>query len=143
MRLIGFAVVLAILASCSVAGKTEGAMEMRKLAEGGYGRAATRGATAAFEESTYRAQWSTLISADEPAPAVDLATESVVFLIAGQYPTGGHVLKYNGATIEGDVLVIDAVVEGPPAGAMTTQAITTPYFVLAVKSRAFKHVRWK
>jgi hypothetical protein len=143
MRLMGFAVALAILTSCSVAGTTEGPMEVRTLAEGGYGRSDARGAVSALDESTYRRHWQTLISAEEPLPPVDFATESVVFLTAGQYPTGGHVLKFNGATIEGDTLIIDAVVEGPARGSMTTQAITSPYLAIAVKNRAYKQVSWK
>ena len=118
-------------------------MEVRTLADGSYSRAESKQAVAAFDEGTYHARWQSLISPDEQAPPVDFAKESVVFLTAGQYPTGGYALKFNGATIEGDTLVIDAVVEGPPAGAGTTQAITSPYVVIAVTGRNFTDVRWK
>jgi hypothetical protein len=118
-------------------------MEMRTVADGSYSRAESRGAVAAFDETTYRSRWQSLISTDEQAPPVDFASESVVFVTAGQFPTGGYALKFHGAAMEGETLVIDAAVEGPPAGAIATQAITSPYVVIAVKSRAFKDVRWK
>lgn len=118
-------------------------MEVRKLADGGYSRAVSKQAVAALDESAYRATWDALISADEEPPAVDFETEAVVFLTGGQFPTGGYQLILNSATLSGETLVVDAVTEGPPAGAITTQAITSPYVVVAVKSRAFNSVTWR
>jgi hypothetical protein len=82
-----------------------------------------------------------MIGAGE-APAVDFETETVVFLFGGQRSTGGYSVDVRGVTMEGDTLVIDGSVQGPPPGAITTQALTSPYAVLAVKSRAIRNVRW-
>jgi hypothetical protein len=65
-----------------------------------------------------------------------------VFLFAGMHNTGGYSVEARGATLEGDVLVIDAVVHGPPPGAITTQVITYPFAVISVTPRGFRSVRW-
>lgn len=99
-------------------------------------------ATAASDDAAYRRLWPQLIGGGEP-PAVDFATESVVFLLAGERPTGGWSVVPRGATVEGDTLVVDAAIQGPPPDAMVTQAFTSPYAVIAVKTKAFTDVRWK
>ncbi|HEX2061789.1 MAG TPA: protease complex subunit PrcB family protein, partial [Thermoanaerobaculia bacterium] len=115
---------------------------IREIGSGAFAAAESAQAVAAFDETGYRAQWRSLVSPDQQPPAVDFATESAVFILGGQRPTGGYSVVVNGAALEGETLVVDAIVEGPPAGAITTQVITSPYAVIAVKSRAFRNVRW-
>ena len=118
-------------------------MELRTISRGAYAAATPDApqAVAASDEATYRRLWPTTIGGGEP-PAVDFATESVVFLLAGAKPTGGWSVVPRGATLDGDTLVIDAAIQGPPPDAIVTQAFTSPYAVVAVKTKAFKNVRW-
>ena len=118
-------------------------MDIRTIATGAYASddASLPHAVAAHDEQTYRAAWERLIGAEEPRP-VDFAREAVIFLMGGQRSTGGWSVVPRGATLDGDTLVIDAAIQGPPAGSMATQAITTPYAVIAVPDRTFTTVQW-
>jgi hypothetical protein len=131
----------ATTAGSTVAADTIGGpVEVRNLSSGAYGASEQRGAVAAFDEQTYRARWAELVGEGQP-PAVDFSREAVVFVSAGQKSTGGYKVQVRGARVEGETLLLDVVVQGPPAGSMTSQALTAPYAVVAV-SGAFKDVRW-
>jgi hypothetical protein len=128
-------------ASTAAAEAIGGPVEVRNLTSGAYGASEQRGAVAAFDEQTYRAKWAELVGEGQP-PAVDFSREVVVFVSAGQRSTGGYKVQVRGARIEGETLLLDVVVQGPPAGSMTSQALTAPYAVVAVSGAAFKDVRW-
>jgi len=117
-------------------------VEVRTLAHDAFGASDTKQAVVAFDEPAYRLQWASLVGRDEQPPAVDFTREAAVFVMGGQYATGGYSVDVKGVTLEGETLVLDAAVEGPPAGSMTAQVITSPYAVIAVKSRSFKTLRW-
>lgn len=135
------AVLLAFTLTCATA--PGGNVEMRNLAAGGYAVAQinAKQAVAARDADTYARLWSSLIGEGE-RPAVDFASESVVFLLAGSRPTGGYSVEARGVALEEKTLVVDAEVKGPPPGSMVTQALTSPYAVVAVKTREFEDVRW-
>src|SRR6185436_4269234 len=111
---------------------TGGPVELRTISSGAYAAARPEApqAVAASDEAAYRRLWPATIGGGEP-PAVDFATESVVFLLAGAKPTGGWSVVPRGAKVEGDTLVIDASIQGP-----------APYAVITVKTKAFTDVRW-
>lgn len=122
---------------------TSSSIQLRTLSSGGYAAAkpAKPQATPALDEATYQRLWSSLIGNGD-APAVDFSRESVVFLLGGEKSTGGWTVVARGAKLEGDALVVDAAVQGPPSDAIVTQAFTSPYVVVAVNSKAFQSVRW-
>lgn len=119
---------------------TAGPVTFRTVAQGGYAANTEATAFAAFDADTYRAKWDSLIGNGEP-PAIDFATESAVFLFGGQRPSGGFVYEVRGVSVDGDMLVVDGGVKGPPAKSAVTMALTSPHAVIAVNSRAFKTVR--
>ncbi|HKR66570.1 MAG TPA: protease complex subunit PrcB family protein, partial [Thermoanaerobaculia bacterium] len=98
-------------------------------------------AVAAFDDATYREIWKKQVGEGTP-PSVDFAKEAVVFLFAGMRNTAGYAIETRGVSLDGDALVVDAVVSGPPRGAMTAQVITYPYAIVAVTPRNFRSVRW-
>jgi len=117
-------------------------VQVRTISEGGSALDAPDAHTvAALDEASFRSTWSARVGAEEPPP-VDFSKEAVVFVFAGMRNTGGYSVDVRGAKVEGDTLVLDAVVQGPPAGAIVTQVITYPYAVVAVTPRAFRSVRW-
>jgi PrcB C-terminal len=128
----------------TTAGTTGGPVELRTLQTGGYPAATPRQHEAhlAADEKTYRELWRSLIG-DNPPPAADFAKESVVFLFAGQRSTGGHSIEVRGASVEQTTLVVDAEIKGPPPGSMVTQALTSPFAVIAVSTKNAKDVRWE
>lgn len=96
----------------------------------------------ASDAETYRRLWSQLVGTGEP-PEVDFTRESVVFLLAGQRSTGGYSVEPRAARVEGQTLVVDAHVRTPGTDAMVTQALTSPYAVIAVRrENPFSSVRW-
>ena len=117
-------------------------MEVRMIGSGQYAAAtpAQPQALAAHDEASYDRLWTSAVGRGE-APPVDFENDSVVILLAGSRPTGGFTIEVRGAAMEGETLVIDASVKPPPAGAIVTQAFTSPYAVIAVNAK-FKDVRW-
>jgi PrcB C-terminal len=105
-------------------------------------RQGSRQAMLANNAEIYARLWSSLIGS-ETAPSIDFSSECAVFLLAGQRNTGGYSIQPNGAALDGETLVIDATVQGPPPGSIVTQALTYPYVVIAVKTRSAKDVRWQ
>jgi hypothetical protein len=89
----------------------------------------------------YQRLWAEMVGS-EPAPAVDFEREGVLFLIAGQRPTGGFKIDVRGVTFDGDVLLVDAAVTPPPADSMVTQALTSPFAVIAIDKIDAKRVQW-
>ena len=118
-------------------------MDLRTISRGAYAAAkpAKPEAVAASDEASYRRLWTGLVGGGE-APVVDFASESVVFLLAGEKPTGGWSVEPRGATVEGEMLAVDAAIKPPSPGAIVTQAFTSPYAVVTVKTKSFKDVRW-
>lgn len=66
--------------------------------------------------------------------AVLVKAEGKRYLIvaAGERPTGGYSVQIRGVRADGGAWVVDAVVQGPPQGAMVTQAITYPKRTIAL-----------
>jgi len=141
-RLAVLLLALLLTGACTVNGTVagDGPVTFRTVANAGYATNTDALSVAAFDAETYRSRWESLVGNGEP-PAVDFATESAVFLFGGQRSTGGYKYEVRGVRIEGDTLVVDGGVTGPPRGGIVTMALTSPYAVIAVDSRAFKNVR--
>jgi len=116
-------------------------VEMQTIARGSYAAAESRQAVLATNDAEYRKQWQVLIG-EGSTPAVDFEKNVVVFLLGGMRNTGGWSVVPVSVLIEGDVAIIDAKVQGPPPGAITTQAITYPYAVVTINQREVTQVRW-
>ncbi len=130
------------LNTCTAA-KVVGPVEMQTIAQGAYGAdQPERKAVLATSDADYRKQWESLIGEGD-APKVDFEKSVVVFLLAGMRTTGGWSVKPESARVEEDgTAVIEAKVQGPPPGGITTQAITYPYAVVAIHSRDVRKVQW-
>ncbi|HKI55663.1 MAG TPA: protease complex subunit PrcB family protein [Trueperaceae bacterium] len=74
-------------------------------------------------------------------PQLDFSRETVVAIFEGKKPTGGYGLEVRGVTIQNGELYIDLVETSPSAGAITTQAITSPWLILHVLHGGFQ-VAW-
>lgn len=138
------ALLLAALAlnTCTTA-KVVGPVEMQTIAQGAYAAGESeRKAVLATTDADYRQQWQSLIGEGD-LPSADFDKSVVVFLLGGMRNTGGWSVKPISARVEEDgTAVIDAKVQGPPPGGITTQAITYPYAVVTLNSRDVKKVTW-
>ena len=146
MKAAVFVAVLIMASNCTSANANgaDGPVEMRLAAAGAYALAQPDAQTAAVyrDAASFESAWTAQIGGPE-LPEIDFTREVAVLLLAGMKPTGGYSIKPVSAVQEGDVLVISAEVNGPPAGAIAAQVITSPWAVVAVTARDFKDVRWK
>ena len=137
-----FALAFNMCTTANVAEKTEGgAVEIQTLTTGGYAIDEERKAVLVTSQEEYERQWQALIGEGSLVSA-DFEKSVVVFLLGGMHNTGGWSVVPESALLEGDTIVINARVQGPSPGVITTQAITYPYAVVAVHTREAKNVRW-
>jgi hypothetical protein len=72
-----------------------------------------------------------------PLPEVDFGRESVVALFMGTKPTGGYSIEVEGLTQQQNELQVDVRLNEPPEGAITTQALTSPWVMVRVLRAGF------
>lgn len=106
-------------------------------------QSAERRVFAAADAKTCRALWKQLIDQSGEPLDVDFKKESVVFILAGQRPTGGHRIEVQSVTAEGDNGVIVKFQILPPAkDSINIQVLTYPYAVIAVAKPGVTKARW-
>jgi hypothetical protein len=142
MRLFLAASLVTMAASCAAV--PEEAPKMREAANGAYATSELEEPVAyiAFDEESFRALFARHVGQDV-LPAVDFPRESAVLLMGGRRSTGGWSVTPHAVSASGDVLIVDAVVSGPPRGGIVSQAITSPWAVIAVSPVSFKKVQWQ
>jgi hypothetical protein len=64
-------------------------------------------------------------------PAVDFATDLVLFLSIGQKPSAGYGLQVDCVSCSAETLKVKVATTTPPAGAMTAQMITHPFVLVS------------
>lgn len=131
---------LLLASSCKTA---EEPVKFRTISVGSYSAVTPAGEEAhlALDTAAYARLWDRLIGRGERS-AVDFEAEAAVFLMAGERKTGGYAIEVKGVSVDGETLVVDATVNGPAPGMMVTQALTSPWAVVAVERRDVKSVRW-
>ncbi len=76
-----------------------------------------------------------------PLPDIDFRRETVVAMFMGTKPTGGYGLDVRGVSLDGSELYVDISTIVPKPGAITTQALTSPWVMLRIP-RANVSVAW-
>lgn len=77
------------------------------------------------------------------AEALDFSEEHIVLVALGQKNTGGYGLTLDDAVIKEDILQLTFILSEPEAGAVTTQALTTPCIAVAVRAEGWRQLRSK
>lgn len=77
-----------------------------------------------------------------PPPKVDFQAEMVLGAFLGEQSTGGYAVEIQDAVEENGKLVVTVKEIAPGPDSFVTQAITTPFHVVAVKRSALP-VQWK
>lgn len=126
--------------TCTTA-KVVAPVEIQTVARGSYALAEDRKAVLATSGDDFRRQWQALIGEGD-VPNVDFDEHVAVFLMGGMRNTGGWSVVPASARVEGDTAIVEAKVQGPPPGGITTQAITYPYAVITINNRDVRQVRW-
>ena len=76
-----------------------------------------------------------------PVPTIDFSRETVLAVFDGQKPTGGYGLQVRGVSVQNGELYVDLVKKQPQQGALTTQAVTSPWLLIHVLRGGFD-VAW-
>lgn len=76
-----------------------------------------------------------------PLPQVDFQRETLVAIFLGQRSSGGYGVTVRRVAVEGDELYLDTEFREPQAGAITTQALTSPWTLVRVLRGGFE-VAW-
>lgn len=113
------------------------AAESRPLGSGGNSAYADETTSVRLDRTAaaFAQTWATVGGNQVPAPAppsVDFARERAVTIFLGRRNTGGYGITVAGVRLEGDTLVVEVTVRAPASGAITTQALTSPYVSVAV-----------
>ena len=109
----------------------------RQLAEGNDGGAATAGEIVGTSAEDFAQKWAASGATADPPDVgdVDFTTEVAVALFAGERPSGGWRIGPDVTVrIQGRFGAVIYEVLGPGDGCSSSQALTHPYLVLAVKA---------
>lgn len=108
-------------------------LETRILLRGQNARAEEPSVSVVRDDVAYGKLWSHLAAAGAARPAVDFAKEAVVAAFMGRKSTGGFSVELVGAERLADGTVVVRLRNlAPKPGMMVTQALTSPFVVLAV-----------
>jgi len=115
---------------------------VRVLAEGSRSGIVKPARRIARTETEWRALWIAHYPRGTNMPRVDWAREMVVAVFLGERPTGGYRIAVREAREAGGKLRLTVVESKPPPEALTTQAFTSPFQIVAVKKSRLP-VEWK
>jgi len=73
-----------------------------------------------------------------PVPSLDFRRETVVALFLGTKPSGGYGVEVRAVREEEGDLYVDVTLTEPPAGAITTQALTSPWLIIRVQRGGYE-----
>src|SRR5690606_11449589 len=76
-----------------------------------------------------------------PLPSVAFERETLVAIYQGQQTTGGYAVQARRVVEEGGELYVDVVFTEPAEGAVTTQAVTSPWTLVRVLRSGYS-VAW-
>jgi hypothetical protein len=87
------------------------------------------------DKTTWERTWTKHSASSKSAgkmPEIDFSKEMVIFVSLGRKNSGGYSIQVTKAEPMGDKLQITVSRTAPPAGAMTIQALTAPFQIVAV-----------
>lgn len=106
------------------------AIEVRDLAAGVHGGPSEPAEAVISNPERLASIW----PATGAPPEIDFSEETVIFVALGQRPTGGYEVEITTVQARGDTTLVHYVERPPGPGCMTTQALTSPYHIIAVAS---------
>lgn len=103
-------------------------IEVRELAAGLHGGPSEPTEAVISNPERLTAVW----PAAAERPAIDFSREAVILVALGQRPTGGYEVEITTVQARGDTAVVLYVERRPGPRCMTTQALTSPYHIVAI-----------
>lgn len=108
---------------------------MRTLAKGAFSGITEATQRIIKDRETWGQLWarhSGFRSPPEPIPAVNFDKEMVIVVTLGRQRTGGYAIEITRVQADGKHLKIFVKRSAPPPGAMTIQALTAPFLMVAI-----------
>ncbi len=140
-----FALVISLVAGCAIdrSATADGAPLARQVTESDHCGLTAPGLVyvSNAEDLDKLAQLPTGNLALSMLRAIDFTQEHLVLVGLGQKTTGGYGLTLQSSEIVDDVLELMVKVRRPAAGAMVTQALTTPCAVIAISPDDWEQLR--
>lgn len=116
---------LLLAVACASAGAGPRDVAFQIVAEGQFGRMRDASIAVAIDDPE-RARLGTL--AGRP-----LAGEVLIAIFMGERSTGGHAVRVESVTVEGNDVRVHGAFAGPPPGGIVTQVITSPFAIVALR----------
>ncbi|WP_181391986.1 protease complex subunit PrcB family protein [Deinococcus irradiatisoli] len=108
----------------------------REVASGTNAQASSPAVVLAGTQSALDALWNTAYGRQVPLPPTPLmGNQTAVGIFLGSRPTGGYGVSVQSVQAAGSVLNITVNVRSPGPGTITTQAITSPWTIVAVQGQ--------
>jgi hypothetical protein len=141
--IIKLAVVFALSGTIALAaesGESSKNVKLRELAKGGFSGIVRPSQLVITNKQQWEKVWTEHSAGRtaQPLPEANFEKETVIFVGLGQKRTGGYSIKIDSAEKLGDKIIIHTSTKGPAKGAMTTQAITSPFVAAAIEARGGK-----
>ncbi len=143
MRSVSLAALVLVVCGCATAVAKQVKVDYRVLVSGAYAASSSPApqVVVATDAAAYERIWNVLIGSGAP-PKVDFKKESAIFLLDRQRRSGGYSLDPRHAVMENGTATVAVFEHAPAAGAVTTQALTTPFVVVAVRAPRIVGARW-
>jgi hypothetical protein len=86
------------------------------------------------DRAALESAWRVLHAGNQGAelPSVDFARSTLALIAVGERPTGGHALRVDRVTRQGNTAVVHYTMTRPGPSCMTTQAITAPVELISM-----------
>lgn len=131
---------MVLLSGCAAGrGEADAASNVREAWSGSHcptdGPAEQRLSAGQWQQSVWSQQFESQTLSTEPK-------QDLLILRAGSKPTAGYRLSVNSQSKLDDVLLLEVAVNGPPAGTMMAQVMTSPCLALWVPQDLELTVRW-
>ncbi len=127
---------LVLLLGC-VAPGSAGA-PIRDLAKGAFSGIQDPKQEVIKDKATWQRIWAQHAKAGEKIPEVDFTKQMVVLVTMGRKRTGGYAIEIVSVKPAGDRLRVSVQRTSPPPDAMTIQALTAPFHMVAVPKSDLK-----
>ena len=111
---------------------------IRNLAKGAFSGIQEPKQEVIKDKATWQGIWTQHAKAGEKIPEADFTKEMVLLVTMGQQRTGGYAIEIVRVELAGDRLRISVKRTSPPPDAMTIQALTAPFQIVAVAKSDLK-----
>lgn len=133
------AAIVASLGACAVSPPAP--LPLTELARGNHGPCTSARREVVRDATSWARAWAEVQPTRIAPPPVDFGGQLAIVVCLGERRSGGHAIEVASVEVGADELVVTVKRSAPPAGAMTTQALTQPFHIVRV-ARTTLPVRW-